>query len=31
MNPTIADLERAQLKDNVPQFRAGDNVKVYAR
>jgi large subunit ribosomal protein L19 len=31
MNPTIAELERAQLKADVPLFRAGDNVKVYAK
>jgi large subunit ribosomal protein L19 len=31
MNPTIAELERSQLKESVPQFRAGDNVKVFAK
>ncbi|MCC6731188.1 MAG: 50S ribosomal protein L19 [Chthonomonadales bacterium] len=31
MNPVISDLERAQLKEQVPVFRAGDTVRVYAR
>lgn len=31
MNPVIAELERAQLKESVPTFKAGDTVRVYAK
>ena len=31
MNPIIAEIERDQLKNDVPVFRAGDSVKVYAK
>lgn len=31
MNPIITEIERNQIKADVPQFRPGDNVKVYAR
>src|SRR2546427_12243176 len=31
MSQIIAEIEKAQLKENVPQFRAGDTVKVYAK
>jgi len=31
MNPIITEIERSQIKEDVPQFRSGDNVKVYAR
>src|SRR5438270_8261261 len=31
MNPIIADIERAQLKETVPGFGPGDTLKVYAR
>jgi hypothetical protein len=27
----IADLERAQLRSDVPNFKPGDNVRVYAK
>ncbi|MCD8052516.1 MAG: 50S ribosomal protein L19 [Lachnospiraceae bacterium] len=30
MNEIIKKIEDAQLKENVPQFRVGDTVKVYA-
>ncbi|MHB0866956.1 MAG: 50S ribosomal protein L19 [Thermoleophilia bacterium] len=29
MNPTIARLEEQQLKKGIPQFKAGDTVKVH--
>lgn len=29
MNPTIARLEEQQLKKGIPQFKAGDSVKVH--
>ena len=31
MNDIIKGIEQAQLKADVPQFRVGDTVKVYAR
>lgn len=31
MNDIIKGIEEAQLKADVPQFRVGDTVKVYAR
>ena len=31
MNQIITDIEKAQLKDGLPDFRAGDTVKVYAK
>jgi large subunit ribosomal protein L19 len=31
MSQVIIDLERAQMKDDVPVFRAGDNVRVHAK
>ena len=31
MNPVIADIERSQLKAEVPSFKAGDTVRVYAK
>ncbi|MCX6359012.1 MAG: 50S ribosomal protein L19 [Armatimonadetes bacterium] len=31
MNPIITDIERAQLKADVPVFKAGDTVRVYAK
>lgn len=31
MNPIITEIERSQLKENVPNFRAGDTVRVYAK
>src|SRR2546426_9950906 len=31
MNPVIEEIERAQLKEEVQSFRAGDSVRVYAK
>lgn len=31
MADVIADLERGQMKPDVPEFRAGDTVRVYAK
>lgn len=31
MNELIREIEQAQLKENAPQFRVGDTVKVYGR
>lgn len=31
MNPVITDIEREQLKKDVPDFSAGDSVRVYAK
>ncbi len=31
MHPIIAEIERAQRKENVPQFDAGDTVRVHAK
>jgi len=31
MSEIIKSIEQAQLKDNVPSFRAGDTVRVYAK
>ena len=31
MNTAIADLERAQIRDDIPQFRPGDTLKVHVR
>jgi len=31
MNKMIEELERSQLKDDVPAFKPGDNVRVHAR
>jgi large subunit ribosomal protein L19 len=31
MADVISDLERAQMKPDVPAFRAGDTVRVYAK
>ena len=31
MNPIIAEIEREQLRPDVPEFRAGDTVKVHAK
>jgi len=31
MNPIITELEKTQLKPEVPQFRAGDSVRVHAK
>jgi len=31
MNPVIAAIEREQLKESTPDFKAGDTVRVYAR
>lgn len=31
MNEIIRNIEAAQLKENVPQFRVGDTVKVYGK
>ncbi len=31
MNPIITELERSQLKEEVPTFRPGDTVRVHAR
>ena len=31
MNPVIAEIEGAQLKPDVPTFKAGDTVRVYAK
>lgn len=31
MHPVIAEIERAQRKENVPQFEAGDTVRVHAK
>jgi len=31
MSTIITEIERAQLKESVPQFRAGDNVRVHAK
>ncbi|MDO4473938.1 MAG: 50S ribosomal protein L19, partial [Eubacteriales bacterium] len=31
MNEIIRSIEAAQLKENAPQFRVGDTVKVYGK
>src|SRR5947208_12404657 len=31
MNPVISEIENAQLKPDVPAFKAGDTVRVYAK
>src|SRR5437868_10834003 len=31
MNPVIAEIEGAQLKPDVPTFKSGDTVRVYAK
>ena len=31
MHPVIAELESAQVKEGMPQFRAGDTLRVYAK
>lgn len=31
MNPIITQIEQAQLKESVPDFKAGDTVQVYAK
>ncbi len=31
MHPLIAEIERSQRKENVPQFEAGDTVRVHAK
>ena len=31
MSSIITEIERAQLKESVPTFRAGDNVRVHAK
>src|SRR5438067_12277251 len=31
MSTIIAEIERAQLKEEVPSFKSGDTVRVYAR
>ena len=31
MNPVITELERSQLKADVPRFRAGDTLRVHAK
>jgi len=31
MHTAIADLERAQIREDIPQFRPGDTLKVHVR
>ena len=31
MNEIIKNIETAQLKENAPEFRVGDTVKVYGK
>ena len=31
MSSVITEIEREQLKESVPTFRAGDNVRVHAK
>lgn len=31
MNPLIAEITKEQLRDDIPEFRAGDTVRVHAR
>ena len=31
MSAVITEIERAQLREDVPQFKAGDNVRVHAK
>ena len=31
MNDIIKNIETAQLKENAPEFKVGDTVKVYAK
>lgn len=31
MNPLIKKITKSQLRDDIPDFRAGDTVRVYAR
>src|SRR5215467_3083068 len=31
MSTIISEIEKSQLKENVPSFRAGDTVRVYAK
>ena len=31
MNPIITDIERAQLRQDMPRFKAGDTVRVHAK
>ena len=31
MNPLIEEITKEQLRDDLPEFRAGDNVTVHAR
>jgi large subunit ribosomal protein L19 len=31
MSAVITEIERAQLREGVPQFKAGDNVRVHAK
>src|SRR5438445_6698470 len=31
MNPVITEIERSQLKADVPSFKSGDSVRVYAK
>src|SRR2546421_1167172 len=31
MNPIITEIERAQLKETTPRFKAGDTVRVHAK
>lgn len=31
MNPIIREIEKEQMKDNIPEFRPGDSVKVHVK
>ena len=31
MNPLIQEITKKQLRDDIPDFRAGDNVRVHAK
>lgn len=31
MNPLIAEITKEQLRDDIPEFRAGDTLRVHAR
>ena len=31
MNPVISELNKASLRDNIPEFRPGDSVRVHVR
>lgn len=31
MNPLIADITKEQLRDDIPEFRPGDTLRVHAR